>query len=228
MPLKLLCLTDIHGKISSLSAILGKVLGDQKVDLITISGDISHFGQGEDIEQALNVIDKTGVPYCYVLGNCDPIELRDGVRAEGICLEATCMSYMGITLIGCGGATPTPFGTPFEISDDEMVNIITKSRAECYGENSANALMLVVHNPPKGEIVDRTRTGLHVGSAKLRDLILKTSPLLVQCGHIHEAAGVEHVGRTVVFNPGPAFRGSYALVEVDNLRGGVCVALGTI
>ena len=112
MPLKLLCLTDIHGKISSLSAILGKVLGDQKVDLITISGDISHFGQGEDIEQALNVIDKTGVPYCYVLGNCDPIELRDGVRAEGICLEATCMSYMGITLIGCGGAAQPPSGPP--------------------------------------------------------------------------------------------------------------------
>lgn len=228
MPVKLLCLTDIHGKISSLNAILGKVLGSQKVDLITISGDISHFGNGEDIEQALNVIGKTSVPYCYILGNCDPIELRSGVRAEGTCLEVACMSYMGITLIGCGGATTTPFGTPFEITEEEMVSIITKSRAECYGEHSPNVLMLVVHNPPGGEVVDRTRTGLHVGSVKLRDLILKTSPLLVQCGHIHEAIGVEHIGNTVVFNPGPAFRGNYALVEVDNLRGGVCVAHGTV
>jgi Icc-related predicted phosphoesterase len=227
MPLKLLCLTDIHGKISSLNAILDKVLCNQKIDLITISGDISHFGNGEDIEQALNVIDKTGVPYCYVLGNCDPIGLRGGVRAEGFCLEAQCMSFMGITLIGCGGATPTPFGTPFEIGEEEMLSIITKSIEECYGEHSANALMLVVHNPPLGEVMDKTRTGLHVGSAKLRDLILKTSPLLVQCGHIHEAEGVERVGRTVVFNPGPAFRGNYALVDVGNLRGGVCVAHGT-
>jgi Icc-related predicted phosphoesterase len=226
MPLKLLCLTDIHGKISSLNAILGKVLGTQKIDLITISGDISHFGNEEDIVQTLNVFDKAGLPYCYVLGNCDPIRLRCGVRAKGLCLETQCMSYMGITLIGCGGATPTPFRTPFEIGEEEIVSIITKSRAECYGEHSANALMLVVHNPPTGEVVDRTRTGLHVGSAKLRDLIFKTSPLLVQCGHIHEAVGVEHVGRTVVFNPGPAFRGNYALVEVDNLRGGVCVAHG--
>jgi len=224
--LKILALTDIHDKVSSLTSILDSVLKAKQIDLITVSGDVSNFGGGEDVERVLRLIEKTGVPFCYVLGNCDPIEFRNGVNVSGKCLESKCDTFSGINIIGSGGATPTPFGTPFEVSEDEIVGNVARSVSECCGGGCTGPVMLLIHNPPRGEVVDRLRTGLHAGSKKLRDLILHSSPLLVQCGHVHEAPGVERIGRSVVFNPGPAFRGGYALVEIEGENANV--VLGTI
>ena len=224
--LKILALTDIHDKVSSLTSILDSVLRAKQIDLITVSGDVSHFGGGEDVERVLRLIEKTGVPFCYVLGNCDPIESRNGVNVSGKCVESACGAFSGINIIGSGGATPTPFDTPFEVSEEEIVGNVARSISECCGSGCTGPMMLLMHNPPRGEVVDRLRTGLHGGSKKLRDLILKSSPLLVQCGHIHEAPGVERIGRSVVFNPGPALRGNYALVEIEGES--VNVVLGTV
>jgi Icc-related predicted phosphoesterase len=75
--------------------------------------------------------------------------------------------------------------------------------------------MFLVHNPPWAEVVDRTSFGMHVGSRRLTELISSAAPLVVQCGHIHEAAGKERIGSTTVFNPGAAMKGKYAMVKVD-------------
>ena len=224
--LKILALTDIHDKVSSLTSILDSVLKARQIDLITVSGDVSNFGSGEDVERVLHLIEMTGVPFCYILGNCDPIEFRNGVNVGGKCLESKCGTFSGINIIGSGGATPTPFGTPFEVSEDEIVENVARSISECCGSGCTGPVMLLIHNPQRGEVVDRLRTGLHTGSKKLRDLILQSSPLLVQCGHIHEAPGVERIGRSVVFNPGPVFRGRYALAEIEGES--VNVVLGTV
>lgn len=220
MPVQLLSLSDIHGKVSTLTAILDKVRGTRRPDIITISGDISDFGNGDDVQRVLQVVESVGIPFCYVLGNCDPVEYRMGVNVKGICLESRCLMSNGIVISGAGGATPTPFGTPFEVEESELVANIARNRSACCGEGSTAPLVMVLHNPPRGEVVDRTRTGLHVGSQKLRELILEISPILVQCGHIHEAKGTEHIGRTVVFNPGSAHKGNYALVDIDVEKGG--------
>lgn len=224
--LKILALTDIHDKVSSLTSILDSVLKARQIDLITVSGDVSNFGSGEDVERVLHLIEMTGVPFCYILGNCDPIEFRNGVNVGGKCLESKCGTFSGINIIGSGGATPTPFGTPFEVSEYEIVENVARSISECCGSGCTGPVMLLIHNPPRGEVVDMLRTGLHTGSKKLRDLILQSSPLLVQCGHIHEAPGVERIGRSVVFNPGPVFRGRYALAEIEGES--VNVVLGTV
>jgi hypothetical protein len=220
MPIKLLCLSDIHAKVSSLCAILDGVVQDYCPDLITISGDITHFGTCDEVERILRVVEETGVPYCYVLGNCDPPECRNGVNVGGTCLEARCVSYPGIFVLGAGGATPTPYSTLFEVEEEEIVGILRARRSACCKDGCTSPLVLVLHNPPKGEVVDRTRNGMHVGSEKIRQFILEASPAVVQCGHIHEAVGTERIGGAVVFNPGPAQRGNYAFVEIDNENGG--------
>lgn len=227
MPIRLLCLSDIHSKVSSLSAILNKEVevGEKRPDLIMISGDISHFGDAKEVERVLGVVDEAGIPYCYVLGNCDPKGNRMGVNAKGRCLESGCMPFKDLAVFGSGGSTHTPFGTPFEVDEEELIASIERSRSTCWGGDGSagescsgdfpSPSIMLVHNPPFGDIVDRTRSGLHVGSQKLRMLILEASPLLVHCGHIHEAAGAEWIGRSLVLNPGPAERGSYALVEIE-------------
>jgi Icc-related predicted phosphoesterase len=223
---KLLALTDIHDKVSSLTSILDSVLKARQIDFITVSGDVSNFGRGEDVERVLRIVEKTGIPFCYILGNCDPIEFRNGVNVSGKCLESKCSTFSGINIIGSGGSTPTHYGTPFEVSEDEIVENVARSMSECCGSGCTSPLMFLIHTPPRGEVVDRLRTGLHVGSKKLRNLILDSSPLLVQCGHIHEAPGVESIGKSMVFNPGPVLRGNYAIVEIEGKN--VNVILGKV
>ena len=47
VPFKLLALSDIHGKVSSLTSILAKVQ-PERPDLVVVSGDITHFATQAD------------------------------------------------------------------------------------------------------------------------------------------------------------------------------------
>lgn len=219
---KFLALSDIHGKLSSLQPVVEKVLGEHKIDAITVSGDISHYGDRAEVGRILEALGSPGLPVFFVLGNCDPREASDLSTDTAIQLETRCEICGGLLLTGAGGSTPTPFGTTFEREEEEIVSRIRENLGSCDAESGR--LYLLVHNPPYGTSLDRTSFGRHVGSRRLRELIEAISPVAVQCGHIHEAAGVERIGETVVFNPGPAMKGNYALVEVDS--GGVAVSIG--
>ncbi|MEJ5293361.1 MAG: metallophosphoesterase [Candidatus Methanosuratincola sp.] len=219
--MKILALSDIHGKISSLESIVEKVLGTHRVEAITISGDISHYGDRGEVRRILDTLGSIALPVFFVLGNCDPPEASDLSTESAVQLETRCERCGGLLFTGAGGSTPTPFGTTFEREEDEIIGRIKANLGSC--SSGADRLYLLVHNPPYGTSLDRTSFGRHVGSRRLRELIMTVSPTVVQCGHIHEAAGVERIGETVAFNPGPAMKGNYALVEVD--AGGVSVSI---
>ncbi|MGQ9759234.1 MAG: metallophosphoesterase family protein [Candidatus Methanomethylicaceae archaeon] len=219
--LNILALSDIHGKESSLRSILESSLDSYRIDAISISGDITQFGSLHDLKRMLEIVGETGLPFFYVLGNCDPADLRRGVDSLGICVESRCHIFSSIKVLGAGGSTPTPFGTPFEIHEDELVKNLRMASSQCSGDIA----LWITHNPPLGGVVDLTKSGTHVGSRKLRDLLLSLSPSILQCGHIHEARGKEVIGRTIVFNPGPAMRGHYAVIAMEG--GKVDVQLGT-
>lgn len=210
-PINILALSDIHGKESSLGSILASTLNSYKIDAISISGDITHFGTIEDLRRMLYILAETGVPFVYILGNCDPADFKEGIDSPGTCIESRSLNIAGVTVIGGGGSTPTPFNTPFEVREEDLVQNLKNAFAESKGIVN----MLVTHNPPLGSVVDLTRFGFHVGSRMLRDLIISLSPRVAQCGHIHEALGKEVIGATTVFNPGPAMRGYYALVTFE-------------
>ncbi len=214
MGIKFLALSDIHGKLSSLNSIMEQAMGAHGIGAITISGDISNYGDSSEVKRILDVLGGTGLPVFFVLGNCDPLEAVDLSTERAFHLEARCERWGGLTITGAGGSTPTPFGTTFERDEGDLLGQLMKNIRSCGPESSR--LFLLVHNPPYGMTVDRTSFGYHVGSRRLRELIETVSPIVVQCGHIHEAVGVERIGNTVVFNPGPAMRGNYALVEVNS------------
>ena len=71
-----------------------------------------------------------------------------------------------------------------------------------------------MHQPPKDTCCDIVSAGFHVGSPLLRQFIEQVQPLIVVTGHIHESAGIDHIGRTVVVNPGSLAEGKYAVVEL--------------
>ncbi|MEM1573981.1 MAG: metallophosphoesterase [Candidatus Methanomethylicaceae archaeon] len=210
--MNILAISDIHGREDVLKAILDNAKSFN-IKAISISGDITNFGNYEDLERILKILENFGVPFFYVLGNCDPINLRNGIESLGICLESKCYNLFGYNIIGSGGSTPTPFNTPFEISEEELISNLKKAYSIC-----KEITMILTHNPPFGSIVDKVRSGVHVGSKTFREFIIFSKPKIVQCGHIHEARGKEIIGNTIVFNPGPAMRGYYAIVSLENLE----------
>lgn len=215
MPFKMLVLSDIHGKKSNLSAIL-EAFNSSHPDLVILCGDITHFAtQAAELWSILDIVERSGFPYCYVLGNCDPPELRGGITGMGTCIESDCVSVGGFNIIGAGGSTPTPFSTPFEVEESDLMERLERGRSRCQN-NGRKGLIIVTHNPPRGEVVDKTRGGNHVGCPKLTAYILDKKPVLAITGHIHEAIGTERIGETTVVNPGPVLRGSYAVVEVED------------
>jgi uncharacterized protein len=71
--------------------------------------------------------------------------------------------------------------------------------------------ILISHNPPYG-VVDKIFNGKHVGSKILQRAIKKYQPMLVLCGHIHEAEGEGKIGKTKIYNLGSY--GKYKILEV--------------
>ncbi len=104
-----------------------------------------------------------------------------------------------------GGSSPTPFHTPFELSEEEISAALKPLMVE--------GAILVTHSPPRGHVDELPWSG-HTGSRAIKALVDKFAPRLVLCGHIHEARGVER-GSTTFVNPGPAFRGYSAIIDVD-------------
>jgi Icc-related predicted phosphoesterase len=74
--------------------------------------------------------------------------------------------------------------------------------------------IVVAHPPPRG-CRDRVLGRWPAGSRGVSRLIRKTAPAVMVCGHIHEAAGVERLGDTLVVNCalGPDRLGAQIVLE---------------
>ena len=53
-------------------------------------------------------------------GNCDPREILQTLEeSDAVSLHGSTMTLGKMTLTGVGGSNETPFGTPYEFSEDE-------------------------------------------------------------------------------------------------------------
>jgi len=220
--MRLLILSDIHGHIEKVR-LLFDVVKNNSPDVLVICGDITHFGDVAQASAILKEFVRGSTSTLFVPGNCDPPQLALEPVVEGATnLHGRCLSILGGNFIGVGGCIPTPFGTPFELTEDEIGRLLGTAQRDC-GESKST--ILVSHDPPYGTEADKTSIGYHVGSKTIRSFIEKTSPSLVACGHIHESRAIESLGITLVVNPGPFHRGYYASAEIGEK---VSVHLGTL
>jgi Icc-related predicted phosphoesterase len=203
-------ITDIHGKIEAVDR-ASKVLTN--VDIVVITGDITHFGRRKDAEGVIRrAMDFNSNVYA-VPGNCDYSEVGAFLSSEGILLDCRCMVIDDVAFIGIGGSLPCPGKTPNESSEEEFAIKLNELKKEIPSDKRC---LLVSHEPPFGTRCDLTGSGTHVGSRAIRNFIMDVNPLLCFSGHIHEARGVGTIGMTKVANPGPLFHGGYTLADINN------------
>ncbi len=207
--LRVLFTTDFHGRKSAAAKVAEKAYREE-VDAIAIAGDVTNFGTVSDAEYVLEPIGELGVEAVFVPGNCDPPSLAAVEEVSGVvCIHGKSVEIAGFAFLGCGGGGISPFNTPFELEEAEFEQILWSAV-----ENKASADVLVTHSPPRNTEVDRTASGLYIGSAAIRRFVEEFAPKIVGCGHVHESRGISRIGRTFIVNPGPAFFGFCAIAEI--------------
>jgi len=212
--MRMLVISDVHGNISALRDVLAKHLDE--VDVVVSAGDLAPYGDPRGCKRMLTALSMIcsvrKVPIVAVPGNME--RLRDyEYPPEGVyVVHGSHAVILGYSFMGVGGSTPTPFGTYFELSEEEIADILERAWRNAF---AAGPVILVTHSPPYGTKCDIVHGGQHVGSRAVRDFIEHHPVLLCICGHIHESRNIDRLGNTVIVNPGPLKNGFYAMIELE-------------
>ena len=207
--MKLLCLSDIHGEGAGLRDVLREAAD---ADLVILAGDITHLGGYAEAEAVLGPVLESGLRVVAVAGNMDREGARQCLQERGLDIHARGVVIGQVGFQGLGGGTPSPFRTPWELTEEEAA---AQLAAGVPAIAAARFKVLVSHAPPRGTRLDRSFAGQHVGSEAVRDFVLAGSVGLCICGHIHESAGEDTVGGVLCVNLGPFKNGRYAVIDID-------------
>ena len=200
---------DVHGRFETVPTAL-ETIGS--VDALVVGGDLTNAGTPDEVERAVESWRPLAPTLFAVAGNMDSPEIDDRLVALGVSLDGVGVVLSGdVGLHGVSASGPTPLDTPHELTDDEL-----ERRAQSGHAHVADCRVRIFcpHSPPHGTACDRLRSGKPVGSRSLRAFVEAAQPQLVLCGHIHESRGEDLIGGTRIANPGPAFAGHFAVVDV--------------
>ena len=212
--MSILYLCDLHGRNRGLDRLLTAL----QPELVLVGGDITHAGGGDEARAVLQPILAAGVALLAVPGNMDRPEVAAalddlGVSIHGRGRAATLARASGepsrIGVLGVGGSTPTPFGTPFELSEQQVATLLD---AAWPAVRDCAPVVLVAHPPPFGTRLDRAGA-IHAGSTAVRSFVTQHALAVSLSGHIHESVGQQRLAGTLCVNPGAFRSGRYATLE---------------
>jgi Icc-related predicted phosphoesterase len=206
----MLAISDIHERLENLPALKADL---RAADWVLLLGDLTQFGHRAQAETVLNAIRTENQRILAVPGNLDHPDVIDFLEEEGVSLHGHRRIIGDIGLAGLGASNQTPFGTPLELSEEE---IYAGLAPQVEAIATARWRIVISHTPPRDTVVDRIRSGSHVGSPSVRRIAEEYQPHLLLCGHIHEARGEDAIGPTRILNPGPFGSGGYIWIEVGN------------
>ena len=185
------------------------------VDAIVLAGDLLGFPDGFDTVEAAQEYDalvttamlaRAAAPVLYMMGNDDLVELHsavDTVRSiHGRSVE--CGSFI---FVGYQYALPFMGGT-FEKPDNEIerdlseLNMLMNDRA-----------VFVSHSPIHG-VLDRARSGVHIGSVAMKTFLARNRFRAHIHGHCHEQFG--RSGNH--FNVASAARRRAMIIDLDTME----------
>jgi hypothetical protein len=201
--MKLIAVADLHGKEDRLLGIADHVKAYQ-ADVLVVAGDIAGRRTAVRVVERLS---RLSIPVLVVKGNSDASLLTSEMRKYNnlIDLHLKQTRIAGVPFIGLSGTVPLPFYNKIRLREGKLLHQL-EQMVTIRG-------ILVTHTPPRGS-VDKVLGRFHAGSSGLRRLVENLQPLLVICGHIHEAAGVVYRGTSCIINCSIGSRGNGVMVEL--------------
>jgi uncharacterized protein len=204
---RIIAFSDVHSRFDQVASALRRA---GPADAVIVAGDITQFGTPADVDRAMALWRPLAPVLMAVAGNLDSPEIERHLEDIGVSLNARCRQVGDVAFLGCS-ASPISIGTPYEIPEENIAERLRRASEQCSG--NVPVQVLVTHAPPQG-VLDRTTTGVHAGSESVRHFVQREQPLLVICGHIHEAYGQDWLGETLMVNCGPAVRGQHVIIEI--------------
>ena len=207
--MRILGIVDVHGAHRRVAEMMVK---EPDVDLVVFAGDLTTNGRAHDARAVLDAVGARAPRVFAVAGNMDPHPVEELLAMDGIALNGRGVVVGDVGFLGSSGAPLSPLHTPNEVPEEELAARLAAGWRDVRG---ARWKVLVSHAPPLGTRVDVLSSGAHVGSSAVRAFCDSHQPDLVLCGQIHEARGVDRLGRTILVNPGPAHTGAYCVIAID-------------
>ena len=219
--MKILCIADIHGELDFVSK-AGKFAKKQGIKDIIILGDFPAYGKFRDVrhelknvEYVLRTLKELNLNVLAIPGNCDSREILELFEKFNVNLHDKVRDIYGTRFVGLGGSNPTPFNTPFDLSEEEIYIKLKENMEKCRAKNKN--IVLITHVPPKDTRCDNARRG-HVGSVSVRKIIEEFRPDLAVCSHVHECGGTtDKIGKTTVANIGTLAETRCGIIDAGTL-----------
>lgn len=208
--MKIAVLSDIHGDLNNLHN-FSELL--KSVDLTIVSGDLTSRGDFEELNVVVSSLKEYSKKLYAIPGNMDGMQSIEVLETFAVSLHNEVNIIKNIGFTGFGGSTKTPFSTPFEIDEFDIVEKLNENFDKLLTQKP-DKTVVVCHNPPYNTAVDKVLLGRHVGSREIRKFIEKKQPSVFLSGHIHEAVGIDKIGKTILLNPGPFRRGIIGLINI--------------
>ena len=188
------------------------------------------------IKEWLNLVPQKVPAKCKVIltpGNDDVLAIDDVIRSNPNVTygEEEVVSLDNEHEVACcGWSNPTPWHTPRECSEEQLLQKLERTVAKVKNLETA---VFCFHCPPYDTQIDlapKLTDDLRpvyahgkplmvpVGSKSVRAVIEKYQPLVALHGHIHESSGYVRIGRTQCVNPGSEYGEGIMrayLVELD-------------
>ena len=198
--MKILVLSDIHGKKSPLPEIL-KSTGLAPIDAIIVAGDLTSRGSRQEALELLGTLSVKEL--LCVPGNLDSRDALEAMEESGKSLHCRKRKLLGTVFCGMGGGLAGGAGEILFTEAEIMGKLLGLAEEGC---------VLVTHLPPKNSTLDNAG-GRHIGSSAVREIISLKKPSIHLCGHAHGSRNTEWIGGTLCVNPGPASEGCAAIVD---------------
>jgi uncharacterized protein len=177
---------------------LGRVR--DSADVLVVAGDLTNFGQPEEMEPLLNVIVRSRIPTIMVLGNHDyesgkQIELAKMMTTAGIkVLDGTAYERDGVGFAGTKGfpggfgrGVLTAFGEP-EIKQFVQASIDEALKLErAMSQLRAPKRVVVLHYSPVAATVQGESAEIFpfLGTSRLAEVVDRHGADLIVHGHAH-------------------------------------------
>lgn len=214
--MNLLSLACIHGDVEVLFKFIDKI-SFLNADVIILPGDFTDYNLPKGVTRVdiatiiLEELKTFKKPILAVPGTWDK-ELIGFLNKEGISVHGRGKIINSVGFYGFGGAK-TPFNTPYEPSEGEIMNGLETAYSEI---KNCEIKVQITHAPPARTKVDSIPSGAHVGSESVRKFIEDKQPQVAICSHIHEGRGTDEIGKTKIINSGRFPEGYCGLVNIEN------------